>query len=276
MGHADVNRFSVQQEHKLIHEHLKLVRPFAWGIVKRYSLPMSFFDEMVGIGQLALVVAANRQLKIRNGLPFGPYANRCVRGQMLGSLKKIGFNESPLPQDKDFEWQAGQGDDESDSLEEQMERILDRLDGMYQSGHLTKLQAAVLRIRFRDRKSFKEIARELGISAPGVRAHLYHALGKIKLILCGYKFSGGMRRVRSARRATIVNKLRSAIPPKMTMESLSISTGLSPNYLSVILRSMAVPSLPVALILARELHKPVEELFQLDGTKEADDATSND
>ena len=81
--------------------------------------------------------------------------------------------------------------------------------------------------------------------------------------------------MRSARRATIVNKVRSAIPSKMTMESLSISTGLSPNYLHAILHATAVPSLPVALILARELRKPVDELFELDGTKEADHANSN-
>lgn len=275
MDHTDAKCFSIEQEHKLIHEQLKRVRPFAWRIVRRYSLPMGMLDEMVGIGQLALVEAAHRQLKIRKGLPFGPYANRCVRGQMLGSLKKIGFSECMPLEDKYFAPETGQADDEQDFLEEQMERMLNRLDKLCQSGHLTKLQAAVLRTRFRDCKSFKEIGRELGISGPGARVHLYQGLTKIKVILCGYKFSRGMREARSARRAPIVNKLRSAIPPKMTTESLSVSTGLSHTYLYAILRSMTVPSLPAALVLARELHRPVEELFQLDGTKEVDDGNSN-
>lgn len=159
-------------------------------------------------------------------------------------------------------------------FDEKLEQILDQLDQLLQSGRLTERQAAAVKGRLRDRKTFVQIGKEMGITRAGVRRHMYSALSKIGLILSGYKAKNA-KEVRASRRQMVVSHVRRAIRSGMSMEKLAVSIGISPRYFHYIIKA-GVPSLAIALILAKELGKPVEELFHLADRKEANHGAGND
>lgn len=264
---ANMNSLSVEQRHRLIEEQLKKVERLAWGILNRYSLPAHMLEDMVEEGKLGLVEAASRYREIKGG-GFASYATSYIRGKMLTSLKNIGFFESRITDVHLIREDKG-----SRLFDEKLEQVLDQLDQLRQSGRLTERQAAAVKGRLKDRKTFVEVGKEMGIRGCEVRSHFYNALSKIGLTLAGYKAENA-REARLLRRQRVVNRVRSAIPSGMSIEKLAVSIGISPSYFLGITKE-TIPSLTIALILAKELGKPVEELFQLDESKEANHGASN-
>jgi RNA polymerase sigma factor (sigma-70 family) len=84
----------VAKRNALVEQHLPLVRSIAAGI--KQTLPVSFdLDDLIGVGYLALVRAADRyRPREHGGVPFGAFARQIVRGAILDSVRRRHYAEN--------------------------------------------------------------------------------------------------------------------------------------------------------------------------------------
>lgn len=247
---------SEEERNKLIEEHMKLVRPLAMGILNRYTLPFDMLAELEADGRLGLVEAA-RRYQPRAGGSFGAYANAWIRGRILGGLKRA------IPLRESFRKAE---DEPACEIENTLMDDIELSQLWSMLDQLTERQATVVTERIKHHKTFDQIAKQLGVTKGTAHSILCDATAKLKLFISGHEVKSSVKR-RQQRRDMIRNSLCAAIPSHMTERDVALAAGISRVYLQKIKNHTCIPSLGVALLLAKALGSRVEELFQLrDGT----------
>lgn len=284
---ATSQSLSTHDRDEFIIKHLGIVQAIAFSIQRRYSIPLSMLSDMVEDGRVGLVEAARRYVP-REGGSFAAYANAYIKGTIMQGLKHGGLllesrMKKDLPIDKisfPAAWdsvkeiqsrletteehrEAQDEPDEQVLFQQQLSQALKHID------KLTQKEAAVVTARFKDHKSLRQIARDFGINRSTVKGHIARSIGKLNLCVKGLgKNIYQQGRKQRHRDRSITNRLRAAIPPGLSQRQLSMATGIGEQWLNEVVNGK-VPGLAIALVLAKELGKPVEELFQLDDRREA-------
>ena len=150
----------------LVVEHLALVPPIARRI--HATLPPSFdLDEMIGVGNFALVRAATRyQPRAHNNTPFTAYARAAIRGAIKDTFRRNKFAEQTRPSVDnllEFPVHTQRAVPEIDARIVLAERFA--MLRVYVTCHLTALQAAVVNEYYSPAlPDLKTVAANIGIT----------------------------------------------------------------------------------------------------------------
>jgi RNA polymerase sigma factor (sigma-70 family) len=159
----------------LAEAHLSLVTQTAERVAR--NLPPSFdLDDLIGVGQIALINAATAyRPEAHGGTPFSAYARRRIHGAMLDSVKRFRYTENTRPSIDDSP-DVPVSVDHVEAIDVGRRRVqLKRA-----IARLTTKHRRIIELHYNGERTLADIAAEMECS-PSLASHLHlEALAELK------------------------------------------------------------------------------------------------